>query len=329
MKQFLLIPLLLVILLKANGQAKDSVYFAKMKEPGVKQIAIRNGKYKVWTQKVGNGNIKLLLLHGGPGTSPEYFENFPLYLKDNYTIYYYSQLGTYFSDQPTDTLLANVPKFAEDVEEVRKGLGLESFYLLGHSWGNFLAQVYAAKYQKHLKGLILCNADIYSTGKNQEYQGILFANIIDSIPEFKQYGDSMRYGLLNNYTNPELMGEIMEKAFPLFIRNHYCRLDSLPEPVQRSKIHSSGSTNEVSGYLTYKMNQFDFEPYLKKISIPVLFIGSKYDYIPPYNYAKMKKVMNNKNVDIYICPNGSHFDMWDDADNFFNAIKTFVQKVEK
>ena len=98
-----------------------------MKAPGVKQIAIRDGKYKLWTQKVGNGNIKLLLLHGGPGTSPEYFENFPLYLKDNYTIYYYSQLGTYLSDQPSDTSLASVPKFAEDVEEVSTDFKVGSF----------------------------------------------------------------------------------------------------------------------------------------------------------------------------------------------------------
>lgn len=329
MKQLVLLQLLFVAILNANGQTKDSVYFAKLKEPGVKQIAIRNGKFKIWTQKVGNGKIKLLLLHGGPGTSPEYFENFPLYLKDNYTIYYYSQLGTFLSDQPSDTSLASVPKFAEDVEEVRKGLGLDSFYLLGHSWGSMLAQVYAAKYQKHLKGLILCNADIYSTGKNQDYQGVLFANIIDSIPEYKKYADSVRYGLLDNFTNPVLMEKLMDTAFPLFIKHHYCRLDSLPDPLERSKNHSTGRSNKVSNYLTYKMNRFDYEPYLKKISVPVLFLGSKYDYMPPWNYAKMKNVMNNKNVDIYICPNGSHFDMWDDADHFFNALKTFISKVEK
>jgi proline iminopeptidase len=329
MKQLLFLALLFVFVGNANGQSKDSIYSANLNSAEVKFITIRNGKYKVWTRKVGNGSIKILLLHGGPGTSPEYFENFPSYLKDNYTIYFYSQLGSFLSDQPTDTTLADVQKFAEDVEEVRKGLGLDSFYLLGHSWGSFLGQVYAAKYQKQLKGLILCNADIYSRGKNQEYQGELIANIVESIPDYKKYADSIRYDFIDNITNPDLMGKILEIAFPMFIRQHYCRLDSLPEPLLRSKIHSTGSTNKVSEYLTYKMNQFDFEPYLKKISVPVLFIGSKYDFEPPWDYIKMKNAMNNKKVDIYICPNGSHFDMWDDSNNFFEAIKAFIFKTEK
>ena len=252
-------------------------------------ISILDGKYKVWTKRSGNGEIKLLLLHGGPGTPPEYFENFPKELGSDYTIYNYSQLGTYFSDVPGDTAMANVSSAVEQLEDVRKALGLDTFFLLGHSWGSLLAMAYASKYQSHLKGLILCNADIYGTGHNQDYQGLLIANIVEKIPEYAQYADSIRLDKLNNHTNPELNGKIMNKMMPYFIKEHYCRIAPLPDPVLRAKLHTV--RNMYNAHLTRDMNKFDFEPCLKKITVPVLFLGSRYDYMDPADYDKMKNVI--------------------------------------
>jgi proline iminopeptidase len=271
----------------------------------------------------------LLLLYGGPGTPPEYFENFPKELGKDYTIYTFSQLGTYFSDEPTDTTIANVRGAIEQVEEVLKGLGLDSFYLLGHSWGSFLAMGYASKYQNHLKGVVLCNADIYETGANQNYQGILIANIVEKIPEYAKYADSIRLDKINNSTNRELNGKIMAKVMPFFIKEHYCRLDSFPDPVMRSKIHSEALRNQYDHHLTRDMNTVDFEPYLKKITVPTLFIGSQYDYLNPADYDRMKNVIASKYVKVYICPNGSHFDMWDDTVNFFRELNGFITHVDK
>ena len=200
---------------------------------------------------------------------------------------------------------------------------------MGHSWGSFLAIGYASKYQNHLKGLVLCNADIYGTGANQSYQAILIANIVEKIPEYAKYADSIRLDKLNNSTNRELMGKIMAKAMPVFIKEHYCRLDSLPDPVMRSKIHSAAGKNQYNRYLTRDMNRADFEPYLKRITIPTLFIGSQYDYMNPADYDKMKNVIGSKYVKVYICPNGAHFDMWDDTENFFRELNGFITQVDK
>jgi proline iminopeptidase len=41
---------------------------------GIRMVPVVGGKYKVWTKKVGSGSVKVLLLHGGPGASHEYFE---------------------------------------------------------------------------------------------------------------------------------------------------------------------------------------------------------------------------------------------------------------
>ena len=133
-------------------------HYTEVQNGGVKMIPVRGGKYKVWTKKVGDGHIKVLLLHGGPGLTHEYFEcmeNF--FPQSGIEFYYYDQLGSHYSDHPTDTALWSVDQFTDEVEEVRKGLGLDSFYLLGHSWGGMLTMEYAVKYPGHLKGVIISN----------------------------------------------------------------------------------------------------------------------------------------------------------------------------
>src|ERR1700687_5968489 len=79
------------------------------------------GIFKVWTKRVGNNpRIKLLLLHGGPGCTHEYFEACDSYLPAaGIEYYYYDQLGSYYSDQPDFEDLWEIPRFVDEVEQVR------------------------------------------------------------------------------------------------------------------------------------------------------------------------------------------------------------------
>src|SRR5699024_10987206 len=128
----------------------------------------------------------------------EYLESFQDYLPDQgIEIYFYDQLGSYFSDQPDDPSLWNVDRFREEVEEVRQKLGLDDFYLLCSSWGGFLSIEYAVKYQSHLKGLRLTNtiASIAAYSKYiNELRDKLPSYIIEKLDE---------YQLNENYSKPE------------------------------------------------------------------------------------------------------------------------------
>src|SRR5215813_5708139 len=130
---------------------------------GVKLIPIATAKgvFRVWTKRVGsNPTIKVLLLHGGPGATHEYLEAFDSYFPAaGIEYYYYDQLGSFYSDQPDEPELWDLPRFVQEVEQVRQALGLESenFYLYGQSWGGILAIEYALRFQQHLAGLIITN----------------------------------------------------------------------------------------------------------------------------------------------------------------------------
>ena len=95
---------------------------------GVKMISIETpvGKFNVWTKQFGNNpKIKVLLLHGGPGGTHEFFESFESFFpQEGFEFYEYDQLGSYFSDQPKDSSLWTTEHFVEEVEQVRKALGL-------------------------------------------------------------------------------------------------------------------------------------------------------------------------------------------------------------
>ena len=110
---------------------------------GARRIPVETplGTFHVWTKRIGNNPaLKVLLLHGGPGATHEYFESADSYFPGaGIEYYYYDQLGSGNSDNPEDTALWNIDRFVSEVEQVRIALGLDAsnFVLMGHSWGVF------------------------------------------------------------------------------------------------------------------------------------------------------------------------------------------------
>ncbi|OON68921.1 hypothetical protein B0919_10865 [Hymenobacter sp. CRA2] len=290
-----------------------------MRAPGVKMITI-DGKYKVWTQKVGQGKIKLLVLHGGPGNTHEYFENFPEYLAtEGVELYYYDQLNSYYSDKTADKSIWNITRFVEEVEQVRQGLGLDQFYLLGHSWGGMLALEYTAKYPQHLKGLITSDIGYKATVFNK-HRFALYADIVRrfAAKEGKTIAglDTMGMQTLSAYITPAVQTE--------FRHLHMMRLAQEPPTFTRSQVHI---TRTYAGYFMPFMLAWDFSDRLAAIKPPTLVIGSKYDFVPTADIDYMQRRIPN--CQKYICPEGSHYAMWDDPEHYFPALIKFLRRTER
>src|SRR6202008_3279246 len=140
---------------KSNKKEQENLFFCldgsknTIQTGGVKMIAVETpkGKFKVWTKQIGNNpTVKVLLLNGGPGCTHEYFECFESFLpKEGIEFIYYDQLACGNSDNPKDTSLFDLPRYVEEVEQLRVALHLDknNFCLLGHSWGGILAMQYA------------------------------------------------------------------------------------------------------------------------------------------------------------------------------------------
>ena len=297
---------------------------------GIKVIPIETskGKFNVWTKTIGNNpKARLLLLNGGPGATHEYFECFESFLPaEGIEIIYYDQLGCGNSDNPKDTSFWDLPRYVEEVEQVRKALNLtnENFYLLGHSWGGILAMEYALKYQENLKGLIISNmmssAVEYGNYANNVLAKQLDPKILDTIRGIEARGD---------FSNPKYMGLL----YPNFYTAHVLRipLQSWPEPVNRSfaKMNESlyvtmqgPSEFGISG----KLENWNVKDQLGKITVPTLVIGARHDTMDPGHMKWMSTAV--KNGTYLYCPNGSHMSFYDDQKNYMKGLINFLKSVK-
>jgi proline iminopeptidase len=329
--KFLLGLALFSLFISCKQEEKDTEYFTSnetgIKIGGVKMITIETpkGKFKVWTKRYGNNpKIKLLLLNGGPGMSHEYFECMESFLpKEGIEFIYYDQLGTGFSDNPNDTIMWDLPRYVEEVEQVRLALNLnkDNFYLLGHSWGGILGMQYALKYQQNMKGLIVSNM-MASCPKYGEYSKVLEKQmnleVLKTIKELEAKKD---------YANPKYMELLMAN----FYNQHILRkpVNEWPEPVTRSM----GRLNQ-SLYITMqgpselgisgKLTNWDVSKELKNITIPTLVVGAKYDTMDP-EYMKWMATQFPKGNYLY-CANGSHMSLYDDQETYMNGLINFLKK---
>jgi proline iminopeptidase len=113
----------------------------------------------IWWQKVGSGSKPpLLTLHGGPGAGHNYL--LPLAaLADDRPVIFYDQLGCGKADSPQDEKIYTIQRSVDEVDAVRKALGLEKIVLFGHSWGSMLAIEYMCQGRgKGVEKLILGGA---------------------------------------------------------------------------------------------------------------------------------------------------------------------------
>lgn len=294
---------------------------------GIKMIPIKTdvGTFKVWTKTIGNNpRVKVLLLHGGPAMTHEYMEAFESFFpKEGFEIIEYDQLGSYYSDQPTDSSLWTTERFVEEVEQVRTALGLtkDNFYLLGNSWGGILAMEYALKYQQNLKGLIICNM-MASIPDYEKYNGVLRAQMRPSLVDSLQQYEAK--GLFKDPTYQELV-------FNEYYTKHLCRLPEWPEPVNRCFKHINETIYVMmQGPSEFKVGgrllTWDRKADLPKITVPTLTVGAKYDTMDPAHMEWMsKQVQNGKYL---YCPNGSHLSMWDDQQIFMDGVIKFIKETD-
>lgn len=311
----------------------QSDYFAQTSNNGVltggvKMIPISTpvGDFSVWTKRVGNNpKIKVLLLHGGPGATHEYFEAFDSFLpQEGIEYYYYDQLGSYYSDQPNDPALLDTDRFVEEVEQVRIALGLgpDNFYILGHSWGGILGIEYALKYQQNLKGLIISNMMASIPAYNEYATNVIMPNLDQQALE-----KIKAYEAAEDYTNKEYQDLLMNHHYV----KHVLRMpvEQWPDPLQRAFKHlnpkvyipmQGPSELGASGLLV----DWDRTQVLKDIKVPTLVIGAEYDTMDPKHMQWMSQAFP-KGQYLY-SPNGSHWAMYDDQQVYMQGLIKFLKE---
>ncbi len=281
-------------------------------------------EYKTYYRIVGKktGNKKpLVLLHGGPGSTHNYFEVLDrLAEEDGRELIMYDQIGcgeSYVADRPD---LWNAKTWADELAALREHLGLSEIHLLGQSWGGMLLLDYVCNYKPEgLKSLILS-----STLPASWMWGIEQHRMIKELPQKMQ--DAIEKATSsNNYSDPayqEAEAEYMLRhaAGPVTEESPEC----LRRPVQKGgEAYVTGwGPNEYTPMGTLK--DYDVTEQLKDIKEPALVINGGNDLCTPYIAKYMYDRIPNSRWELFrTC---RHMCFVEDNDRYVELMKEWLNE---
>ena len=285
----------------------------------------------IYYKAFGRGN-PLVILHGGPGASHDYFLPYLLPLSYENRLIFIDERGSGRSQKLEDPKRYTVENMVEDAEDVRKSLGLGKISLLGHSCGGVLAQAYALKYPENLSNLILCST-FHSTAKMNEVlrkiKGKMAPELRARIEKMEKeglYGHGKDFEK-GRYTNEYMIAAWGEGYFPYLYRNHP---DANYDPVANGNMawdvyrQMWGSDGEF--VIDGNLKSAEYTDRLSSIKVPTLItVGDNDECDPSLSQEMNQKITGSKLV---IFPKSGHMTFVDQPDLFIKTINEFLNPVK-
>jgi len=279
---------------------------------------------KLWYETEGKGE-PLLLIAGGPGLSHSYFHPFFSALADSYQLIYLDAYGSGRSDRAKPSVPYSMESDVENIEALRIALKLGKINVLGHSYGGFVAQLYAFKYPNSVRRLILAN----TLPSGRDYQKALNdhnRDVQNEYPEIwanvarlraagkkansKEVQDAFAVpGTLHNFYNPDNAGQLPRTEPDLYN----------PEPWYA--IAGDDADFVVKG----ELSRFNVRPRLKHLAMPVLVLAGRFDRnVPPRLTQSYKRLIPTGQFEMF--EKSGHFTFVEEAEKTFSVIRRFLAK---
>ena len=276
---------------------------------------------------IGRG-APLMIVHGGPGASHEYFLPYLLPLARTNRLIFIDERGSGRSSKLEDPKGYTVENMVEDLEAVRVALGLGKISLLGHSYGGALVQAYALKYQKNLTHLILG-----STWSSTVELNKIFVQMKEKMaPELRERIDKLEAAGLfgkgkefekNRYSAEYMIAAWGEGYFPYIYQN---RPDANYDPVANG-VMSWELYREMWGehgefIVDGNLKSVEYTERLATIKVPTLILVGDHDECDPsLSRAMQEKIAGSK---IVVVPKAGHMTFVDQTGMFLKTVDGFV-----
>lgn len=277
---------------------------------------------KIWYKIAGTekGGTPLILIHGGPGATHDYL--LPLEeLADKRPVIFYDQLGCGKSDNPADVSLWTIERYVEELDLLCKSLNFKNYHILGQSWGGTLAVEYALSgLSDRIKSLIL-SAPLISSSRWAEDQ----REYIDQMPDMMK-STILRCEAGGDFNNPEY-----QKALEEFYNRHLCRIQPLPEPMQKT---FEKMNTEMYAYMwgpsEFTVNgtckDYDASERISAIKVPVLFTAGEFDEATPESLTYFSNKIEGSKVIVF--ENASHSHHLEKQKEYIKAVSDFLKIIE-
>lgn len=285
------------------------------------------GGVLLYTASIGRGS-PLVIVHGGPGASHDYFLPYLLPLARDHRLVFIDERGSGRSEKLEDVSGYTVEAMVEDVEAVRVALGLGKIALLGHSYGGVLAQAYAFKYQSNLSHLVLCSTFHSTKAMNEVFRRIKERMPAELRARIERMEAAGLFGHGKDYEKGRYSADYMVAAwgegyFPYLYRN---RPDPNFDPVANGAMSWDlyremwGSSGEyvIDGNLV----SVEYADKLGTIKVPTLItVGDTDECDPSLSRDMHAKIPGSKLV---VLPRSGHMTFVDQPGLFNGVVREFL-----
>jgi len=249
------------------------------------------------------------VIHGGPGGDHSSFKPVLSPLAERMQLVYFDHRGQGRSARG-DPAKYNLDENVEDMEALRRHLGLGPIVSIGTSYGGMVALAHAARYPASVSHLIAVVTAAHG-GFIKRAQEILAER---GTPEQREVAQPVWQGAILDRAQMRHFYAVMG---PLYSRRHdpaaaalgHERTQHEPEPLNRA----------FGGFL----RDFDLRPELGRITAPTLVIAGRHDWIcPPEFSEEIARLIPGAELRIF--ENSSHSIRADEPQALLDAIAGFV-----
>jgi proline-specific peptidase len=280
---------------------------------------VDTGDAIIYYLTIGSGP-PLLLLHGGPGSSHDYFLPYVLPLAQGRQLVLIDERGSGLSQRLDDPGGYNLEAMADDVDAVRIALGLGRVDLLGHSFGGILAQAVAIRHPAAVRKLIVASSGSSATRINADFKLIkdgLDKDLRARIEALEAKGIIGTDGA----QLPEYRKLADEAEGPYNYFKRYPAWDSAASPLGwdvLNQMWGAKSDFHIDGNLV----AFDLTAALRKLAVPALVIYGDHDIVSDATARETHEALAGSTL--VELKESAHMTMVDQNRAFVAAVQRFL-----
>jgi L-proline amide hydrolase len=282
--------------------------------------------YETWYRMVGAaekpGKLPLLCLHGGPGVPHEYLESLEAMAATGRRVIFYDQLGCGNSTHVDDPALWTVELFVEEVDVVRRALGLERLHILGQSWGGMLTMQYMLTQPQGVASITIASSPSSMSmwlAEANRLRGELPAEVQATLMQHEAAGTTDSADYL--------------AAMQVFYDRYVCRVVPNPPYVQRAfaklgewpqVYHTMNGPSEF--HVIGVIKDWDVTARLGEINAPALVTSGRYDEATPWIAETVQKGIRGSEWVVF--EESAHLAHAEEPERYMAVLADFLARVE-
>jgi proline iminopeptidase len=254
----------------------------------------------------------LVLLHGGPGVGDcrDQVRDYGA-LADEFRLLFYDARGSGRSeDKPPYTHA----QWVGDLDVLTRQLGIETFALLGHSYGGIVAQEYVLAHPERLRQLILVDTSPSTVENEESVRRALDAGL----PGIEE--GWLRKLFEGRIDSDAEMRDMWELLLPLYFEGPF-------DPALPKQIADDTYFHYATHNYAFSVNNpaFDVTAGLPGVSVPTLVMCGGNDWITPL--AKSEQIVSlvpGSRLEVF--EHSGHMPMIEEPDRFLSILRGFLRE---